>query len=480
MSNKKKELLRTVKFVLFSISAGVIQIGSYTLLLEVAQVTPWLAYLISLVLSVLWNFTLNRKFTFQSANNIPIAMLKTAAFYLVFTPASTWWTKALTETAGWNAYVVEIATMLTNFVTEYLYQRFFVFGKSIDSATINKRGAKMQLSLEQIRSVACGAVSVAEEQDGIHLHRFTREQMDLYETRDPKFYSRTHSTAGIRLRFRTDSESLLFHACMTPQNGSRKYFAVEIFKNGKRIDTIENYSDADLSGDYTEVVVPTGEFSKNVQLGKGEKEICIYLPWNMNAVIKSLSLDEGATVIPVKPGKKLLCFGDSITQGYDALCPSYRYTSQLADLLNAEEFNKAIGGEIFWPELSNTKEAFVPDYITVAYGTNDWSKIPYKEFQENCKPFYENLSRNYPESRIFAITPIWRKDWEKETDFPSFDSVEAQIKEAAEHLPNVTVVEGFDFVPHSEKYFADLRLHPTDLGFQKYAKNLWDKIKTTI
>ena len=138
MSDKKKEFMRTVKFTLFSISAGAIQIGSYTLLYEVVRVAPWVAYLISLVLSVLWNFTLNRKFTFQSANNIPIAMLKTAAFYVVFAPASTWWTKALSESAGWNAYIVEILTMLTNFVTEYLYQRFFVFGKSLDTA----KGAK--------------------------------------------------------------------------------------------------------------------------------------------------------------------------------------------------------------------------------------------------------------------------------------------------------------------------------------------------
>ena len=138
MTDKKKEFMRTVKFTLFSVSAGAIQIGSYTLLYEVVRVAPWVAYLISLVLSVLWNFTLNRKFTFQSANNIPIAMLKTAAFYVVFAPASTWWTKALTESAGWNAYIVEILTMLTNFVTEYLYQRFFVFGKSLDTA----KGAK--------------------------------------------------------------------------------------------------------------------------------------------------------------------------------------------------------------------------------------------------------------------------------------------------------------------------------------------------
>lgn len=139
MTDKKKEFMRTVKFTLFSISAGAIQIGSYTLLYEVVRVAPWVAYLISLVLSVLWNFTLNRKFTFQSANNIPIAMLKTAAFYVVFAPASTWWTKALTESAGWNAYIVEILTMLTNFVTEYLYQRFFVFGKSLDTAKGGKK-----------------------------------------------------------------------------------------------------------------------------------------------------------------------------------------------------------------------------------------------------------------------------------------------------------------------------------------------------
>lgn len=128
-----KEFLRTVKFTLFSISAGVIQIASFTLFKEVFGLENWQANLFSLVLSVLWNFTLNRKFTFQSANNVPIAMLKTAAFYLVFTPASVWWTMALTK-AGWNGYVIEILTMLTNFVTEYLYQRFFVFGKSIDTA----------------------------------------------------------------------------------------------------------------------------------------------------------------------------------------------------------------------------------------------------------------------------------------------------------------------------------------------------------
>ena len=103
--------------------------------MELFHWEEWISHLISLILSVLWNFTLNRKYTFHSANNIPIAMMKVAIFYIVFTPLSTWWTAALTSGGlGWNAYLVEALTMLTNFVTEYIYDRFVVFGKSIDTA----------------------------------------------------------------------------------------------------------------------------------------------------------------------------------------------------------------------------------------------------------------------------------------------------------------------------------------------------------
>lgn len=135
MSERKKELWRTVKFVLFSASAGIIQVASFALFEEVLHLVHWLSYLISLVLSVLWNFTLNRKFTFHSAGNVPIAMVKVAIFYAIFTPLSTWWTAALTgESVGWNEYLVLAITMLSNFVLEYLYDRFFVFGKTIDTA----------------------------------------------------------------------------------------------------------------------------------------------------------------------------------------------------------------------------------------------------------------------------------------------------------------------------------------------------------
>ena len=129
----KKEILRAVKFTLFSISAGVIQMGSFTLLNELVQWPWWPSHLISLTLSVLWNFTLNRKFTFQSAANVPVAMLKTLGYYVVYMPTSLWLGNYLTGTLLWNNYVVEVLVMLLNFVTEFLFQRFFVFGKSLDT-----------------------------------------------------------------------------------------------------------------------------------------------------------------------------------------------------------------------------------------------------------------------------------------------------------------------------------------------------------
>ncbi len=130
---KKKELLRMVKFTLFSISAGLIELVSFTALNELTHWSYWPCYLIALVLSVLWNFTLNRKFTFQSAGNVPVAMAKVAVFYAVFTPASTLLGNFLAEDLLWNEYLVTVLNMLLNFVLEYLYDRFFVFGASIDT-----------------------------------------------------------------------------------------------------------------------------------------------------------------------------------------------------------------------------------------------------------------------------------------------------------------------------------------------------------
>ncbi|MDD6219988.1 MAG: GtrA family protein [Clostridia bacterium] len=136
---KKQTLIQTVKFALFSASAGIIQAVTFTLLNEVAHLKYWPSYLTALVLSVLWNFTFNRKFTFKSANNIPIAMLKVAGYYCVFTPLSTYLGNLCAETYVVNEYIVLAVTMVTNLVTEYLFCRFVVYRNSMNTNDIARK-----------------------------------------------------------------------------------------------------------------------------------------------------------------------------------------------------------------------------------------------------------------------------------------------------------------------------------------------------
>ena len=123
---KKEQIIQVVKYFIIAASAGIVQALSFTLLEEVLHLPYWPSYLIALVLSVLWNFTFNRKYTFKSAGNVPKAMFLVFLYYLVFTPLSTWWGDALTK-AGWNDYIVLGLTMLINGVTEFLFQKFIVF-----------------------------------------------------------------------------------------------------------------------------------------------------------------------------------------------------------------------------------------------------------------------------------------------------------------------------------------------------------------
>jgi len=130
---KQENLIRAVKFLLFSMSAGVIQALTFTLLFEIANFIWWPSYLIALTLSVLWNFTLNRKFTFKAANNIPVAMMKIAIYYAIFTPLSTWGGQSLKD-IGWNAYLVLFLVMVLNLVTEFLVTKFIVYKNAINTA----------------------------------------------------------------------------------------------------------------------------------------------------------------------------------------------------------------------------------------------------------------------------------------------------------------------------------------------------------
>lgn len=134
--NKKESWLQVIKFTLFSISAGLIQIGSFSLFNEVLKLEYWTSYLTSLLLSIIWNFTFNRKFTFKSAANVPLAMLKILGYYAIFTPLTTWGGNAL-EAIGWNEYLVLGLSMLLNFITEFLFTKYVVYRHQINTALKN-------------------------------------------------------------------------------------------------------------------------------------------------------------------------------------------------------------------------------------------------------------------------------------------------------------------------------------------------------
>lgn len=337
----------------------------------------------------------------------------------------------------------------------------------------------MNLNLSQIRDITTGAVRIEEIDNNIHFYRFTKQQEELYKNRSEDFYKKTFSTSAVQMRFRTNSQTLFLRTEITG-GSSRTYFAFDVFVNDEKIDTLDNFSDKELPRDYTTVAFELGEFSKEFCLGTGEKEVRIYFPWSVKAILKEFIIDDDSFIKPVKPSKKMLCFGDSITHGYDALYPSNKYITKLADMLNAAEYNKAIGGEIFFPELASTKENFEPDLITVAYGSNDWNRCTKEEFTRNCKDFFSNLNNSYPNSRIFVITPIWRKEMNEIRQFGEFKNIEKIIEKQAEEFENISVVQGFEFVPQNENLFADLRLHPNDKGFEYYFESLSKQVKDIL
>ena len=174
-----------------------------------------------------------------------------------------------------------------------------------------------------------------QKEDGIQFHRFTEAQERVYDSSE--FHPKQYATAGVRLHFKTDSKTL-YMKVLTSMGSSRKFFVHDILVDGKYIGSLKNETE-DIFG----------EFEETFELGEGTKDVCIHFPWSVCSILKELCLDNGSFVEPVKKDKKVIIFGDSITQGYDAVNPINRYAANLADALGAEEINKAIGGEVFCP-----------------------------------------------------------------------------------------------------------------------------------
>ena len=323
-----------------------------------------------------------------------------------------------------------------------------------------------KLNFEHIKKIVHGAARIEEGDGKISFFRFTKEQQELYKNVCTDFFMKSFSTSGISLEFDTDSENLSL-SVLVDKGSSRSFFTHSIFVNGNRI--------GELSGNIGDNQnVP---FNGNFQLGDGMKRVKILFPWSVASSVQSLELDDNSKVIPVEKKCNLLMLGDSITQGYDAMIPENAYAIKIAELFDAEARNKGIAGEQFFAKLTLEKEDFKPDIITVAYGTNDWRHGTKTRFERECKGFFYNLRNSYPDTKIYAITPLWRVDIDNEQQIGEPLSYIADfIKQVATDISDMVVIDGIDLIPHDSKYYQTDGVHPIDSGFEHYVNNLWKKL----
>ena len=315
------------------------------------------------------------------------------------------------------------------------------------------------VDLELLRKLIHGATVT--EKDGLYqFSRFTEEQSNVYSgNRD--FLQKSTSTSSVRMEFETDASSVTLDIVAAP-GSSRNFYYFDIMVN----DVLVQYSGAESCLDQP-------EFRLEIPLDGKKNRVCIYFP-NLVKISLKQTVFTGASVIePIRKKFRIVSYGDSITQGYDAYHPSLAYANQLADALDAELWNKGIGGEIFNPALAAVCEPQKPDLITVAYGTNDWVRCTSKDQMiYNAEHFFKNLVTNNPDVPVVAILPIWRNDFNQTTAVGSFEEAREIVRNICSKYQEIQIVDGIKLVPHLDECYRSDGLHPNDFGFQFMGRNL--------
>lgn len=324
----------------------------------------------------------------------------------------------------------------------------------------------MKLTENQIKGITTGAARIVYKAGRYHFYRFRDCEAGVIN------HPFVFATSGIQMHFKTDGSLLKLKVHTEKATDIRSYFSFDIFVNGFLAGCIQNLADESCTGDYANASYATGSFYQEFALGDGEKDIKIVFPHSVIACLECMEITDAAYIVPVKKEKTIVFYGDSITQGFDALHPARTYAAMLAEALDAEMINKAVGGAVFNPALAKIPCDMKPDYVIVAYGTNDWNSVDLETLRKNAAGFLAGLRSNYSGIPIFVITPLWRPDWNAIKKCGVFSNVENTIKEIFHQQENITVISGADLMPQDETLFGDLYLHPSDKGFGYYADSL--------
>jgi len=286
----------------------------------------------------------------------------------------------------------------------------------------------------------------------------TPSQADAFTRANATFEPKCHTTAGIRLDFETDSD-LLAVRWHKPIIATRTFCFFDVLVDG----VLTLHSGTDDCGSE-----PEGEFC--FALPEGMHRVQVFLPTIVGVCLASVSLSDGAQVIPHRAARRILVHGDSITQGYDAMFPSGCYANMVARHYDAEILNQAVGGACHNGEVLESVGEF--DFALAAYGCNDWTKKTPETFGPDADAFFKKLKTLYPTMPVYVILPIWRADDKSRPDaVGDFQESRALLGELAARQ-GFTVLDDYEMVPHDTELFSDRRIHPNDEGFAFYARRL--------
>ena len=334
----------------------------------------------------------------------------------------------------------------------------------------------MKLDNEQIRTVTHGAAQIRQEDGGIRFARLTEEQFSVFFEENPSI---ANTCAGIKLVFRTNSRSLGLKALLEGNLYWWPLISFDVQADGRTVGHVDNFSHIENFVPRFEEQLPLGPVEGTFDLGEGEKVVTIHVPWCQRFLLQQVELDNGAFVEPVQK-KKLLLYGDSITQGYCATRPSRRLAALVASGLDMEECNRAMAGSCFLPDVAAIADPVKPDLITVSYGTNDWGRGKTAEqLHADCLQFLQNLNRTYPGVPIMLVSPIQRISFDCCNPCMDYETVTGNIRSAAAEFDNVSFIDGSTLLPRDAALLFD-GLHPNDEGMAVYAKNLIAHLKAHL
>ena len=318
----------------------------------------------------------------------------------------------------------------------------------------------MKLTLENLQTITTGAVSVTHEDGWFRFRRFAHKP-EAYFPDDTAFQAKVTATASVKLDFITDATQLEFQYRAT-RASSRSLFFFDLYVNNALVAT-HGRADADEQVD--------GSFFH--PLPEGEKRVTLYFPNLYHMMLQDISLADASVLLPPDYDYTMICFGDSITQGYDAQRPSLSYANRLAYALNASMINKGIGGDVFHPELID--DVLTPDIVTVAFGSNDWAHSEYDVFLRDSAAFLQKIRKFYPRAQVFVITPVWRRDNDRITACGKFENIAAALTALCRDFSDVHVIDGSSLAAHVPELLVD-HVHPGELGHVLYGANLSSQI----